>query len=285
MSRPSVLLDIPIRFDVGDTVIHAPMIDAQVAGLATRLILDTGSTDHVLTIELARAAGLRHVPGEPGTDHAGSSVESWVVGDVAVDIAGVSFALRDAVAIAGPAPFEGWGVGGFLSPQHLHPAATVVIDLVTDRLLLLDVEHEGSDPDLWLRARAPNLTLLELIRDATEPTPVVPASVEPFGPVMAMLDTGGRGTEVAAAAVPGLMGTATPDSGKGVGGDPVTGSVIESRVLLVGGARLPIRRLLVRPEIGSMLGLIGMDVLRGTVLMVSADRHRPIWWLVPDARP
>ena len=78
MQSPTVLLDVPIRYDVGDTVTHAPMVDALVAGQPTRLILDTGSTDHVLTIDLVRSAGLAHEPGEPGTDHAGSSVESWL---------------------------------------------------------------------------------------------------------------------------------------------------------------------------------------------------------------
>ena len=33
-----------------------------------------------------------------------------------------------------------------------------------------------------------------------------------------------------------------------------------------------------------MLGLIGMDVLRGTVLAVGADRSRPVRWLVPTDR-
>ena len=59
---------------------------------------------------------------------------------------------------------------------------------------------------------------------------------------------------------------------------------MEDRVLRVGGARLPIPRLLVRDAIDSMQGLIGMDALRGTILMVGADRQRPIWWLVPDTR-
>ena len=112
MSSPTILLDVPIRFDVGETVTHAPMIDAVLAGQPTRLILDTGSTDHVLTIELVRSAGLPHEPGEPGTDHAGASVDSWFVGEAAVAVDGVDFALHDVVAITGPAPFSGWGSAG-----------------------------------------------------------------------------------------------------------------------------------------------------------------------------
>ncbi len=275
----ATLLDVPIRFDVGDSVTHAPMVDVLVAGRTTRLILDTGSTDHVLTLELVRAAGLRHEPGEPGTDHAGASVESWFVGDVAIAIDDVGFELRDAVAITGPAPFAGWGVGGFLSPQHLHPTAHVVIDLDADRLILVDGPDDAVDS--WLRARRPDLLFLGLERVSDEATPVVSASIEPFAPVPTMLNTGGRGTEFAIAAVPGLVGIVHGDTGKGVGGAPVVGTLVEDRILRVGDVRLPVRRLLIRDEIDTMLGLVGMDVLRGTVLVVSADRSRPVRWQVP----
>jgi hypothetical protein len=273
----TTLLDVAIRFDVGDRTTHAPMIDAMAGGRPTRFILDTGSTDHVLTIELARAAGLPHEPGEPGTDHAGESVDSWFVGEVGVEIDGVGFGLHDAVAITGPAPFEGWGVGGFLSPQHIHPTAHAVIDLAGDRFILL----EGGVADVreWLRARSPDLTLLELRRDPAEATPVVPAAIEPFEPVATMLNTGGRGTEFAVAAVPGLEGAASDDTGKGVGGGAVRGTVSDDQVLIIEGERFAVPRLLLRDEIDTMQGLVGMDVLRGTVLVVSADRDRPVWLL------
>lgn len=279
----TTLLDVPIRFDVGDTVTHAPMVDARVAGQPTRLILDTGSTDHVLTIELVRAAGLAQTPGEAGTDHAGASVDSWFVGEAGANIDGLGFTLHDIVAIDGPAPFADLGVGGFLSPQHLHPMASAVIDLIEDRLILVD----GDDDTLeaWVRARHPNLVVLALERDVKEATPVIVAAIEPFAPVAAMLDTGGRGTEFAVAAVPGLAGAAQGEAGKGVGGAPVLGAVVDDRVLRVASARLPVARLLIRPEIDTMLGLIGMDVLRGTVLVVSADRTRRVWWQVPPGRP
>jgi hypothetical protein len=42
-------------------------------------------------------------------------------------------------------------------------------------------------------------------------------------------------------------------------------------------------RLFVREAMGGHDGLIGIDVLRGTILVVSADRTRPVYWLVPDA--
>ena len=76
--------------------------------------------------------------GEPAEDGTGSTpgaaVASWSVGKGEVRIGEQPFALRGVVAIAGPPPFAGWGVGGFLSPQHLHPTARVLIDLLNDGL-------------------------------------------------------------------------------------------------------------------------------------------------------
>ena len=226
-----------------------------------------------------RAARLSHEPGEPGTDHAGAAVDSWFVGEADLAVDGVGFALHDVVAITGPAPFSGWGVGGFLSPQHLHPTARVVIDLRGDRFILVD----GDDADIaaWLHDRVPDLALLELARDPDEATPVVRAAIAPFPPVATMLNTGGRGTEFAVSAVPGLVGVPQEEAGKGVGGSPVLGVVVERQTLEVGEARFAVTRLLVRESIDTMLGLVGMDVLRGTVLAVAADRGRPVWWLVP----
>jgi len=117
--------------------------------------------------------------------------------------------------------------------------------------------------------------------EATEATPVVDAAIEPFPPVPTMLNTGGRGTEFATAAVPGLRGSEPDRLGRGVGGSAVAGTEVADRILRVGDARLPVRRLLVRDSIDTMLGLVGMDVLRGTVLVVSGDPARGLVWLVP----
>ena len=274
-----VLLDVPITFDVGDRLTHAPMVVATVRGEPTKLILDTGSSDHVLTRELADRAGLPAHPGEPGTDSTGASVPSWTLGDVALDIAGESFELHEAVAIAGPPPFEGWGVGGFLSPQHLHPTAWVVLDLAGDRLILLD----GADREVaaWLAARSPGLRLLRLDRLASDGTILVHAALAPFDPVVTLLDSGGKSTEFVATAVPGLEAGPRVAAGHGVGGGEIVGSVVEERTLVVGDARVPVPRLIVRDEMGDHDGLVGMNVLRGTVLAVRGDRARPVFWLVP----
>jgi hypothetical protein len=275
-----VLVDVPITFDTGDgTTVHSPMVHATVGGVGTRLILDTGSTDHVLTKEFIDRVGVDAEPGEDGTDHAGAAVPSWLVGELGIQIVEQPFALHGVVAIAGPPPFAGWGVGGFLSPQHLHPTARVLIDLLNDRLVV--VEPSEADVDAWLIARVPSLRPIALDRVPGEATVAVPAAIEPFAAVPTMLNTGGRQTEFASAAVSGLRGMGDGQGGLGVGGGRVVGSDVGERVLLVGDVRIPLRRLVVRDEMDGPPGLVGEDVLRGTALICSADPDRGVVWLIP----
>jgi hypothetical protein len=273
------ILDAPITFEVGDETTHVPMVEAVVGGVATKLILDTGSSDHVFTRELADDAGLPTEPGEPGTDSTGASVPSWSLGELDVEIAGQSFGLRDVVAITAPGPFVGWGVGGFLSPQHLHPTAWVVLDLLAERLLLVDSDQDSVAA--WLTTRTPALRVLRLERVAGDPTILVRAGLDGFEPVVTLLDSGGKSTEFVAAAVPRLVGGPPTGAGHGVGGGQITGSVVEGQTLLVGGTRLPVAHLVIREAMDDHDGLVAMDVLRGTVLAVGADQTRPVFWQVP----
>jgi hypothetical protein len=274
------IVDVPITFDTEDgTTVHSPMVAATVRGVATRLILDTGATDHVLTKELIDRVGVDAEPAEDGTDHAGAAVPSWSIGELDVSIDSGAFALHDVVVIAGPPPFSGWGVGGFLSPQHLHPSARVLIDLLQDRLVV--VESSEADPDAWLISRVPSLRPIALHRVPGEATVAVLAAIEPFATVPTMLNTGGRQTEFASAAVPGLRGSGDEHGGTGVGGGRVVGSDVGERVLLVGDARIPLRRLVVRDEMDGPPGLVGEDVLRGTAVICSADPDRGVVWLIP----
>lgn len=278
-ASPRIVLDVPITFQVGDQVTHVPMVLATLRGLTAKFILDTGSSDHVFTRELAGRAGLPAEPGQPGIDASGASVPSWMLGDLDVDIADHSFELRDVVAIDGPPPFEGWGVGGFLSPQHLHPTAWVVLDLAGERLILLDGDE--LEVAAWLTARSTDLRLLRLERLAGDRTILVRAALAPFDAVATLLDSGGKSTEFVAAAVPGIDGGVLVTSGRGVGGGEIVGSVIEGQALVVGDATVAVPRLVVREAMDDHDGLVGMDVLRGTILTVRADLAQPVFWMVP----
>ena len=276
---PRVVLDVPITFGVGTEVTHVPMVEATVRGVATKLILDTGSSDHVFTRELADRAGLPSEPGEPGIDATGGSVPSWMLGELSVDIGQQSFPLRDVVAIDGPPPFEGWGVGGFLSPQHLDPTAWVVLDLVADRLVLLDGDER--EVAAWLAVRSPASQPIRLERLAGDATILVRVAVAPFDPVVTLLDSGGKSTEFVATAVPGLEAGEKVASGRGVGGGEIVGAAMDGRTLVVGGATVAAPRLIIRDAMDGHDGLVGMNVLRGTILAVRADRTEPVYWLVP----
>jgi Aspartyl protease len=273
-----VLLDAPLTFDVPDGTTHAPMVRAEVDGLETMLIVDTGSTDHILTTELTRRLGLELRPGEPGTDSAGASVASWSAAAAEVRIVDRAFHLEGLVVIDPPGPFPGWGIGGLLSPQHLHPSAYAVLDMVDDRLVLLDAADE---PDPCLAERHPELRILHLEAVTGDGTVLVRTAIDPYPPVVTMLDTGAKATTWAAAAVPGLETGQRETTGRGVGGSESFGSTADDQVLVAGGTRIAVPRLLVGDVHGEAQGLVGMDLLRGTVLAVSSEPSRDVIWLRP----
>lgn len=64
-------------------------------------------------------------------------------------------------------------------------------------------------------------------------------------------------------------------------GADVHGVVVGRQTLVVGGRRLAVPALGVRETMHDPQGLIGMDVLRGTIVACAADVARPVFWLVP----
>ena len=121
-----------------------------------------------------------------------------------------------------PRRFPPRGIGGILSPQHLHPTAVVVIDLAADELLL--VEGDDDEVAAWLAERSPTLETLSLARDPAFTSVVVPAAVRPFAEMPTLLNTGGKRTEFSSAAVPGLGDGSLERLGGGVSDADVIGS-------------------------------------------------------------
>jgi hypothetical protein len=263
----------PITFDTADgNTTHAPLVVARLGGLELRFVLDTGSEVHIVTKELADELGLAVEPGEDGTDHSGATMPSWTVEDLPLELGGVELTLRGVVSIPAPKPFPGLGIGGILSPQHLHPSAQAVVDLVSDELLLVD----GADPE-----RAPGLRTLVLERDAGFTSVVVPAAIRPFPEIPTLLNTGGRHTEFSVSAVPGLAADAMERIGGGVSGADVLAAKVGEATLVVGGEDVRVPELAVRGSMHDPQGMVGMDVLRGTILTVATDLSRPVVWRLP----
>ncbi len=276
-----VLLDAPITFDVKGGKTHAPMVHAAIGDVPIRLILDTGSTDHMLTAELCDSMGMATESGELGTDSSGGSVPSWRVGEVSIRIGSRTFALRDLVVVSAPEPFRKWDIGGILSPQHLHPAAHVLLDLVADRLVMLDDGPEEDDVTAWLSDRFPRLRSLSLEPVERDGTVLVQAAIEPFEPFVTMLDTGARSTYVDAASVPGLKGGPLRSAGHAIGGGETVGAEVRGQVLRIGDIAMSLDILMGCDTMGPAGAIIGMDLIRGTVLVVGGPPSRPIRWLVP----
>ncbi len=278
----SIIATIPITYATldGDRV-HSPMIVGRVGGIETRLVLDTGSEVHLINRELADAIGLIGVPGEDGIDHAGATMASLDVGPVSLDVDGFAIELADVVAIPAPPPFPGWGIGGILSPQRLHPTASIVIDLRADEMVLVD--HEPDRLPAWLAHRAPELDLLDLPRDPAFPSLVVTAAIEPYPEIPVMLNTGGKHTEFLADVVPGIERGLIERSGGGVSGADVRTSLGGRQQLHVAGRRITIGELYLRASMLEPHGLVGMDVLRGTILTAARDPSRGVVWQVPGS--
>ena len=274
-----VLASVPITYEVQDGgTTHAPMANARVGRVEARLVLDTGSEVHLLTEDLVDELGLAKAAGEEGIDHSGATMPSWNVGEVEMELGELDVVLKEVVAIPAPQAFQDKGIRGILSPHNLHPTAMTVIDMARGELLLV----EGTDAEIadFLRSRSPTLTLLTLPRDASFPSVVVPASIAGFAEMPTLLNTGGKGTEFSSSAVPGLEVGAKERLGGGVSGADYTGGSVGPQTLLVSGNRVPIQDLRVRESMHDPQGMVGMDVLGGTVLACAADLRRPVYWLV-----
>ncbi|MGH3467524.1 MAG: aspartyl protease family protein [Gemmatimonadales bacterium] len=266
----------PISFEVDGQPAHAPMIDARVDGVETCFIVDTGSTDHVWTRHFVGQLDIESLPTEPGIDHAGASTPTWTVGKATVEIADVALTINNVVAIDGPPQFEAWKVGGFLSPQGLSSDYWVVIDFVADRLSLIDADPLSSST--WIDEAFPDLKHLVLERKSRDLL-VVDSSLEPQAPVATMLNTGTEETEFAIHAVPHLLGD-HDIRGRGASGAEVSGRVVSGQVLRVGETRFKLPALLIREEMPGPPGMIGMDLLKSTVLAISPEPSDPVHWLI-----
>jgi hypothetical protein len=271
-----------IRFTASDgSATHAPLIEAQINGRTSLLVLDTGSDTHLLTTEFAQEAGLPTEPGEEGTDHAGTAVVSASAGTVPMRVGDTTIGLESVVVIPAPPPFPAKGIGGILSPQLLHPTAWIVLDMADDELVIEQID----EPQLLVRLgdRHPDFhgLILDRIEDGTT---VVQAAFERQPPLPTLLNTGGRGTEVSRSVVPESGSGELERVGGGVSGADVMAARLGPAVLAIGGIRIGIPNLAAREAIEGVQAMVGMDILRGTVLACTADRTGRVVWQVPPER-
>jgi Aspartyl protease len=274
-------LTIDIRFTSEDgSATHAPLIEALISGTTTLLVLDTGSDTHLLTAEFAHEVGLPTEPGEEGTDHAGTAVVSASAGTVPMRVGDATIGLESVVVIPAPPPFPPKGIGGIVSPQLFHPTAWIVLDMADDELVIEQADEAQLLARLADRHPGFQTLVLDRIEDGTI---VVEAAFEPQPALPTLLNTGGRGTEVSRLVLPEGASGELERVGGGVSGADVMAQRLGPAVLAIGGARIPVPNLAAREAMEGVQAMVGMDVLRGTVLACTADpTGRAVWQLPPE---
>jgi Aspartyl protease len=271
-----------IRFTASDgSTTHAPLIEAQINRRTTLLVLDTGSDTHLLTAEFAQEAGLPTEPGEEGTDHAGSSIVSASAGAVPMRVGDLTIGLESVVVIPAPPPFPSKGIGGILSPQFLHSTAWIVLDMADDELVIEQTDESQLLARLTGRHTDVHTLVLDRIEDGTI---VVEAAIEPQPGLPTLLNTGGRGTEVARSVLSEGASGELERVGGGVSGADVMARRLGAAVLAIGDVRIPIPDLAAREAMDGVQAMVGMDVLRGTVLACTADHAGRVIWQLPADR-
>jgi hypothetical protein len=110
-----------LHYEVNGRHYDHPLVQATLAGERTMMLVDTGAASHVLAGWLARKAGLSlKKRGDVGADHAGRTIAEFRVEHPGLAIDGWGdLADEPALAAEVPAFFEEFGIGGFVSPQHL----------------------------------------------------------------------------------------------------------------------------------------------------------------------
>ena len=267
--------------DVRGATLHCPTVDAVVGGVETKLIVDTGATDHVLTLDVVDRAGLARTPGPSGTDAAGTDVESWEVDRPPILLGGAALPEATVPAIEGPSPFASWGVGGFLSPQRL-AEEVVVVDFSRKTLEVRDttaaVEQER------ISREHPGAIVVVGKRHASG-TIGIEIEVPAGGRVTALFDSGAASTAVVTTAVPGAEVARTFS----VGGTAIEAETLPMATLVAGAATFSLNLSVVSempvPD-GSSIdevpsAAVGMDLLRETMLVIPGRDVGSVLWVVP----
>jgi len=282
-----ILVDAPISYSVPEDgterKIHTPMVRARVGNVETLLILDTGATDPIFTVAFADAIGVAYQQTGDGTDHADASVATFAgTSPLNLFIGDYQYTVSSPLFIEGPPPFEGWGVGGFLSPQLLHDHAWIEMDLQDNRLRII----RGSEPAVTQAVRSQHPELhgsgpLSRLREEGDAArlAIVEARLDNRDRIRVMFNTGGRHTELAPSTQPEPAAEGQVATGRGVSGEAVMGThSTRSTVLQLGPTEVPLEAFVVREQGPAYEGQLGIDVLLGTVLLLRADSSTNAYW-------
>lgn len=279
-SRAQLIAEVPINFAARGQKLPVPLIPAQVCGVDGLLLIDTGSSHNALTRDFAEAHDLTNATATIGRDHAGETVTTSLAQTADWQLGEFRRPVEDAVVVAGPPPFKPLGIVGFLSPQNFFGAAHVVLDFPAGRLVAL--AGDANAARAWAVARYPGAELAVLPRAAGPHTQklYVQAQLASGASVVAEIDTGGSTTEFAANLLPAEDTDETVTSVT-VSGKKRAARVVDGQTLSLGGMKFGPLKVKARPTGTGPAMLLGIDLLRQTVLILPAAPNAPIVVLRP----
>ena len=266
-AKASLSFEVPTATGEPKTI-HTAFVAAVVDGQPTRLIIDSGASDHVFTRPSLRFTDDELSDDDPGTDHAGASVRTWrLTRAAAVSISGFQpFEIGSAIVIDGPPPFADWGIGGFLSPQLLAEDGYVVVDL-RHRTLSRSQELPTSCP-----GEMKLVALTSIVASGDEARLPIVEAIFAGVAIRLMLNTGGSAFEIDPEVYAGKRGH-VEWTGKGVSGTAVEGAIGEAGELHLDHHSLTIDEPVIRPQGRTANAQIGMDYLRDSILWLPATQR------------
>lgn len=255
-----------------------PVIVASIEGVATKLVVDTGSSHLIVTASLLKRIGLANLP--PGLHRRPLRVR---LGDF-------EFKVEEFVSIGDAPHFDSDGWGGLISPQKIDPNAYVVADFAHQRLLAVP-GHQRSDVLEYLRSRFPGRTVYTLPwlgRDFG--TMLTKGRLGDRDEVLVDIDSG----KFISSFAPGYAGAALPTRdgprAADVAGRISTMQLAENQTLVIGTLQLPGLSVGIHEQGGRLpnglewQGNVGMDVLGRTAVVMPPEPADSIFIVVRQAK-
>jgi hypothetical protein len=275
-SRSASAQSLPIFYDpvMASKGFPNPFVKARIAGQTAIFIIDTGASVNLLAAWYVEAARL------PTAAMPGSTVNGSVIPRMTRRLQGRwsngrRFSWNGTMVVAFPPYFESNRIGGIVSPQFLTPAGmAAVLDLAAPSLRFLPFSHALADLQKSNPSAAPVPVYQACHSKTADPLYVVPATAAGVTDLMG-IDTGATNTQFSADSnIAHVIGGRSERAGhvaESLGGVDSAERVVRNVQLLRGG-----RTVTLNPAIGKLpagfcngKGLLGMDALRGCLLILS----------------
>lgn len=261
--------EVPLSFEVSGQRLPVPLVSVAIEGREVPMIVDSGSTHHVLLRSFTERVDLEpRGSGETGTDSAGESVRVRPLQPVTLALGEYESTFENVLATEGPPPLRKLGVSGFLAPHRLVDRGYVVVDFPEKQL----TAYRGTAGAIRARRLENQTGWTEIGRRSDDGRFVVELALDDRDAVPAALDTGGSNTEFEVGYAADSVESSSGDDSSADGCEgsvSVGGTCVESRKLpgsrvrFAGGSFEPVEARL-RETIGSdeVRARLGMDVAR-----------------------